>query len=217
MKLIDCLQRVWFVQKLGRRVRITEDGLEAYLFACVINGASLQSVTNQLSLITRDRFSLLTRDLTGVFFEELDLLREPTDILLCSPWIRLNEKQRQILLQAIGRQKGMRFKGAAIIRPQNLISEQDYSLATWKYQVINTVRWLVKNGINVATNPRLHTKLFIFDGPSATAIFGSENLTGAQNIELGMKITDEILVQKLINYWEDIYSRSRLVKIGDIR
>jgi hypothetical protein len=215
LQLINELDRIWFIQRLRNRVRITEDGIEACLLAKVINGASLHSVLDQLSLTTRRRFSLLTRDLTGVFFRDLSSQRNPTDILLCSPWIRLDKIQRQILLRALRGQKGLRSRCAVITRPPPPLSE-DVRSAIWRHQLIDTLKWLVKTKIDTAVHPRLHTKLFIFDGPNAIAILGSENLTGAENIELGIRITDELFVQKLITYWEDTYSSSTPISLGDI-
>lgn len=213
-ELIDALDRVWFIQRLRNRVRITEDGIEALLLGKVINGAPLHSVIDKLSLTTRRRFSLLTKNLTGAFFHDLSLYSNPSEVLLCSPWIRLNKMQRQILLRAKKKAR-LKFRCAVITRiPET--SDGSVRSSTWRNQLIDTLNWLLSAGVPVATHPRLHTKLFISDGPNVTAILGSENLTGAENIEIGIRITDEVFVKKLITYWEDTYSSSIPLSQGEI-
>lgn len=56
---------------------------------------------------------------------------------------------------------------------------------------------------------RLHTKLYCaFGGNWHSALFGSENLTEAGNVELGIRVDDEQMTQKLLSYFNRIYSHS---------
>lgn len=204
--VINDLQANWFVEKIGDRIRITEDGSEAYLLLRVINGASLESVIDELSSGMRRRFSLITRDITGAFFEMLSHIPRPKEILICSPWIRLSDNHLKVLSRLARR--GVKI--SVITKPLPSTKSGEIS-PSWKPQILKTIKWLVENRIETVVHPRLHSKLYIINTDySSVAIFGSENLTAAGNIELGIKVTDGYIIGKLINYWDDIFSESQI-------
>lgn len=67
------------------------------------------------------------------------------------------------------------------------------------------------------THERLHAKLYISEpGPYGGihyAIFGSENLTGRRNIELGIKIeNDNELLRNLTKFFREIQEESKILK-----
>lgn len=205
------LQNLWFLERVGDRIRITEDGSEAYLLFRVIDGAPFESVIDQLTLGMRKKYGLITRDITGAFFQILSDIASPKEILICSPWIRFHENHLKVLSGLM-----KKTKISAIIRPPIFTGQEDFP-SPWIRQITNTLRWSFKNGIKIFVQPRLHTKLYIISADYyPVAIFGSENLTAAGNIELGLKITDSYMIKRLIAYWENILSESRPLEEGEL-
>jgi hypothetical protein len=81
---------------------------------------------------------------------------------------------------------------------------------------INTVRELKALGAQVMIHRKLHAKLYISEpgplGGTHYAVFGSENLTGANNIELGIKVeSDNEILSKLSAFFLDIQQGSQLL------
>jgi hypothetical protein len=214
-KTLDLLKKLrdnWLVEKIRHSVRITEDGVEAYLLLQVINGASLDDVIDRLSSGLRRRFSLITHEVTGSFFKLLSTITSPKEVLICSPWIRLDVRQLETLSGLL--KAGTKI--SAIVRPPSLLRTEE-TTHMWKSQLIDTLKWLVEHRVVVVTNPDLHTKLYVVDaGEQSSAIFGSENLTGAGNIELAVRITDEVLINKLIVYWDEVFGQSVAMDLGDL-
>lgn len=209
--VIDMLKEAWLIDELNDSVRITEDGTEASLLLEVIDGGSLEAAMDRLSLGVRGRFSLITKDITGAFLNILSGV-QAKEVLICSPWIRLDAGQRLPLSTLLGR----RTRITVITRSPALLRRQEASEA-WRSQVLDTIAWLLQQGATVVKHPNVHTKLYIVDAASySAAIFGSENLTGAANVELGIKITDEVLIKKLIVYWDEVFAQSRIIDEGEL-
>ncbi len=212
LNILKKLRDNWLIEKVQNSLRITEDGVEAYLLLRVINGASLDSVIDRLSFGMRRRFSLITHEITGAFFKMVSGIPFPREVLICSPWIRLEAQQLGILSSLLNNGT----KVSTITRPPSVLRTQDAPLG-WKSQLTNTLKWLLEHRVVVVANADLHTKLYIVDaGDQSAAIFGSENLTGAGNIELGVKITDEVLINKLISYWDEIFGQSVAIDLGEL-
>ena len=72
---------------------------------------------------------------------------------------------------------------------------------------------LQKLGAAVFLNRRLHAKVYIREpderGGHSVAIVGSQNLTGSNYIELGIKVnSDERMIRQLVAYFLDITNDS---------
>jgi hypothetical protein len=210
--IVSKLCEVRYFQVINDRIRITEEGIEALLLSNVINGAPFSSVLNQFSAISREAFSLLTKDITGFFFSQIELIQDISDIMICSPWIRLSESNKRVLKNKLDSNPKLRC--VAITRKP--INTEAPTYQKWNDQVYSSVKWLIDNGVEVTTNYRLHSKLLIIEGINSSAILCSENLTGASNIELGINIKDDVLVRNLIAYWEELYSSSTILDRDDV-
>jgi len=85
--------------------------------------------------------------------------------------------------------------------------EKDREEKRWHWE---SLEWLRDHGAEVVLHRSVHTKLYIRQpGPAGgplMAIIGSENLTGARNLELGLRINeDAALIGNLINYFYTVY------------
>lgn len=215
---INELKRIWFISEVPktRMLRITDDGKEAYLLARVINGESLNSVINQLSRLSHWNFSLIMEDITGYFLSIIRTISNIQEIYICSPWIRLPENDLKDLERFLEKMS-YRVSITLITRPPQEIKRLSL-WETWSEQILNTLKWFYIKGAEIVAHPNLHTKLYIVIArDTQIAIFGSENLTGAKNIELGIKIADESIVKKLLTYWQNIYDECRMVDWGDLQ
>jgi hypothetical protein len=203
--LISELSSIAFVRRVPRYeyLELTDIGREAFLLTKVINGASLDSVVNQLSRLQANRYSLITQDICGCF---LDLLRNRSNIeevCICSPWVRLGDDSLADL-KTIIRKSFDRIGFRVITRPPSELKE---SPRPWREQILKTLMWFKEHDAELLKLRRLHTKLYCAVGKNwQTALFGSENLTEAKNIELGIRVDDEVMTKRLINYFNHIYS-----------
>jgi len=206
-QLIDELCSIGFARRTTRfeYLEITDIGREAYLLAKVINGASLDSVVDQLSRLQATRYSLLTQDICGCFLLFLKNKYDVEEIDICSPWIRLSSDYLSDL-EAITHRGLGKIKLRVITRPPSELGE---SPKLWREQVIRTLVWFRSHNAELLKIKRLHTKLYCVVGKNwQTAFFGSENLTEAGNIELGIRVDDEVMTKRLLSYFSRIYSYS---------
>jgi hypothetical protein len=212
-RLFD-LQRIGFISVWHNKKRrlinyyLTTEGKEAITLVDVINGAPLSSIF-EAPISQISNFTLITHDVTNYFIDELSCRRDFSEIYICSPWIRLMPNAMHDLshiLDSTHKIMGIIPRIYVLTRP---IIETDLAAArkSWNEQILSTLLWFEKKGAEITYVSNLHTKLFIIYGKQfQTAIFGSENLTGARNIELGIRITEPQIVNKLYIYWEDIYN-----------
>lgn len=125
-------------------------------------------------------------------------------VLICSPWISLTRRMKINLLMAL-----QEVAKAGEIAEIVVIArfEKDREKKRWHWE---SLEWLSDHGAEVVLHPSIHTKLYIRDpGPAGgllMAIIGSENLTGARNLELGLRINDDAtLIGNLTNYFYAVY------------
>jgi len=206
-RLIKELISIAFIRCVPRlqHIELTEVGREALLLAKVINGANLDSVVNQLSKLQASNFSLITQDICGCFLDLLKNRHDVEDIYICSPWIRLSDEYLSDLENII-RKAHDKVSFHIITRPP---AELIVGPAAWRIQILKTLLWFKQHHGELFKLKRLHTKLYCAAGNNwQTAIFGSENLTEAGNVELGIRIDDERMTQKLLNYFNRMYNNS---------
>lgn len=193
---------------------LTSRGKISLVLSYMIEGESLRRGIKKLSPFTVKEFELITQDVTDTFLETIHKRRYFQNIYLCSPWIQIKEQKRDLFEKVIidsEKSLGERPNILVILRPPNLKTE-------FGKNINETLKWLKKLGSDISLVEKLHTKLYIAEpGPSGGlffAIFGSENLTGAHNIELGIKITNNSsILNKLITYFFDIYNRGKPYEI----
>lgn len=155
-------------------------------------------------------YELLTSNITDFFIDSLSYRTDFIRIYICSPWIRLEQEQLGKVEQAI-------FKATSRYQSIQIFV---ITLPTNRYRdkkAIETLKELKQLGAEIMTHEKLHAKLYISEpGPYGGihyAIFGSENLTGRKNIELGIKIeNDNELLGNLTNFFREIQEESKFLK-----
>jgi len=215
MKLIGELLDIAFIRKVPRNeyLELTDIGREAFLLIKVVNGLSLDSVANQLSRLRASNFYLVTHDICGCFLNIMKSRRDVEDVYICSPWIRLSDSYLADL-EEIVRKTRTRMEFRIITRPPSELSDGP---KTWKTQSIKTLKWFKEHNGDLVKVRKLHTKLYCVIGSNwQSALFGSENLTEAGNIELGIRVDDERMTQKLLSYFNRIYSHGSEISRDDL-
>ena len=196
--LVHRSPRGYGISHLGRRTTILLDAL---------NGGDLRDAWRRLAQLdpTLHHDELVRDNLADHFLESL--LTRPSfgRIYICSPWINLDQRRRNILATAILRaeQGGREPEVLVITRPER---------GTAATAPMGTVP-LQQLGATVHLNRRLHTKLYIREpdarGGYLMAILGSQNLTRSSYLELGIKIhSDTVIIQNLITYFLDLTNQS---------
>ena len=196
-----------YISSLGERV--------ALLLRAVNDKEDLAEVYRKLTYLYPELkpYELITEDITGLFIDTLLSRSDFIRIYICSPWIRLEEEQldriKNSVLKAINKYDNIQI--FIITLP----------LRRYHYPegLTNGVTELRRLGaeVTVMTNAKLHAKLYISEpGPHGGvhwAIFGSENLTGRQNIELGIRIeNDNEILGKLTNFFREIQEEGELLE-----
>jgi len=155
-------------------------------------------------------YELLTSNITDFFIDSLSYRSDFIRIYICSPWIRLEQEQlgkvKQAIFKATSRYQSIQI--FVITLPTNRYRDK---------KAIETLKGLKQLGAEIMTHEKLHAKLYISEpGPYGGihyAIFGSENLTGRKNIELGIKIeNDNELLGNLTNFFREIQEESKILK-----
>jgi hypothetical protein len=143
-------------------------------------------------------YTLLTEGIVDSFFDSLEGRPDFIRLHICSPWVRLTQKLRRQLRSALAKAHDA-YPGAielvVIMRPP-------VGASAWLDDVRESCHLLRGLGATIYYNKRIHAKLYIRQpGPRGglqSAIFGSENLTGVGNVELGIRIdNDSDILQKL--------------------
>ena len=180
---------------------ITRFGIRTAFLLEAIHGGDLQDIWRRLSALHPGlrTFELIRNQLTMVFLTGLSRRPGFRRLFICSPWISLDEYQRQLLMHAVMREADPEI--LVITRPT---SDGDPPRG---------VKPLLDLGATVFLNRSLHTKLYIREpdgnGGALVAILGSQNLTKSTYLELGIQIRgDSTLVQNLIQYFFDVSNES---------
>ena len=180
---------------------ISRFGIRTALLLEAIHGGDLQDVWRRLTALDPGlrTFELIRNQLTTAFLTGLSRRPGFRRLFICSPWISLNERQRQLLMHAVIREADPEI--LVITRPNR---EGDPPRG---------VKPLLDLGATVFCNRSLHTKLYIREpdasGGALLAILGSQNLTKSTYLELGIQVHgDSTLVQNLIKYFFDVCNES---------
>ena len=180
---------------------ITRFGMRTALLLEAIHGGDLRDVWRRLSSLDPGlrTFELIRNQLTTAFLSGLSRRPGFRRLYICSPWISLDTRQRQLLTHAVMREADPEI--FVITRP------------TSDGGPPHGVKPLLDLGATLFLNRSLHTKLYIREpdasGGALVAILGSQNLTKSTYLELGIQIRgDSTLVQNLIRYFFDVSNES---------
>ena len=180
---------------------ITRFGMRTALLLEAIHGGNLQDVWRRLSNLDPGlpTFELIRNKLTTTFLSGLSRRPGFRRLFICSPWISLDERQRQLFTHAMLRAADPEL--LVITRPTSTGGPP------------RGVQPLLDLGAAVFLNKSLHTKLYIREpdasGGALLAILGSQNLTKSTYLELGIQICgDSTLVQNLVQYFFDVSNKS---------
>jgi len=192
---------------------LTSQGKVSLILSDMIEGGSLKQGIKRLSPYIVKEFEILTENITDTFLDIVHRRRIFQSIYLCSPWIQMREEKRRLLQKVIrnsNKSLGEKMNILVIVRSPNLKTE-------FGKRINETLQWLEKLGGDISVVETLHTKLYIAEpgsiGGLFFAIFGSENLTGARNIELGIKIVNNTsILNRLVTYFFDIYNKGKPYK-----
>ena len=188
------------LQRWGDRVGLTTLGIRTLLLLEALNGADVRAIYRRLSDYdsTLRMYELVREGMTGQFLRSINDRPGFARLYFCSPWIRLDIRQRQMLVHAVVQEEkhGLAPEVLVITR----LDKDDH--ADESLEVFRQLR------ATIFFNARLHTKLYIREpgqsGGYPMAIVGSQNLTRSQHLELGIRINaDSVMVDQLIAYfWE---------------
>ncbi|MGQ0803506.1 MAG: hypothetical protein ACT4PI_06555 [Actinomycetota bacterium] len=191
----------------GDRVGLTRLGIRTTLLLEALNGADLKSVYDRLSVhdTTLHMYELLREGMAHQFIDSLVGRPSFGRLYISSPWINLNQRQREALMAAVigAERRGRSPELLVITRPE----EGTRDVAPSGVEPLQAL------GATVALNSRLHTKLYIREpdasGGLEMAIVGSQNLTGSSYFELGIRVNgDTRVIVQLIVYFVDLMNAS---------
>jgi hypothetical protein len=211
-KQVEQFQALGLVLKsvLTSGYHLTSQGKICLILCDMVEGGSLKEGIRKLFSYIDEEFELLTENITDNFLAMIRKGRIFQNIYICSPWIQISNSERAILQKVIKDSRksiGEKVGILIITRPPDVET-------LFGRKIAESLRWLDKLGSDISLVKRLHTKLYIAEpGPHGGpffAVFGSENLTGARNIELGIKIVNNPhILNKLVSYFFDIFSRGK--------
>ena len=195
----------FYISSLGKRVTLLLRG---------INGQEeISEVFRKLTYLYPELrpYELITEDITSYFVDSLLVRPDFIRVYICSPWIRLEQGHLEKVKQAVSQAK-RRYENLQIF----VITKPRKGYRNWQASV-ETFEVLRSLGAEIVTNERLHAKLYISEpgpyGGAQYAIFGSENLTGRQNIELAIKIeNDNEILRKLTGFFFEIREESKILE-----
>jgi hypothetical protein len=195
----------YYLSPLGERITL--------LLRILNDDGDLQDLFQKLSTYfpRLARYELMKSNITEYFIDALYSKPDFIRVLICSPWIKLDDNHLK------------RFEGAVASASRlykniemKIISLPPEGYRNWKasektFETFNKSRADVvfHRKKNAKNQYELHTKLYIVEpgpyGGPHFAIVGSENLTGQGNIELAIKINnDNEMLRKLHDYYSDV-------------
>lgn len=206
-KIIEELIQRILIQKAGSYFYLTDRGRRIWHLIRGINGANIADVIHHLTLLDPHLrpYEIVREGMTKQFISGLLSQPDFKRILICSPWLHIRDKLLRKFYRAIYiAQEKEEIEIVVISRPPD-------KRAAGYQAFLETFRALEKIGADIVIHDDLHAKLYIRDqGPAGglrLALFGSENLTGSRNIELGIRITnDNAIINKLIFHFFNIYN-----------
>lgn len=195
----------FYISSLGKKVTLLLRG---------INGQEeISEVFRKLTYLYPELkpYELITEDITSYFVDSLLVRPDFIRVYICSPWIRLEQSHLEKVKQAVSQAK-RRYENLQIL----VITKPRRGYHNWQASV-ETFEVLKSLGAEIVTNEKLHAKLYISEpgsyGGAQYAIFGSENLTGRQNIELAIKIeNDNEILGKLTRFFFEIQEESKILE-----
>jgi len=184
------------------------------LLRAMNSDADLQDTFRKLRYIYPELqpYELITEDITGYFVDSLALRPNFIRLYICSPWIRLYEPDHIDRLQeAVSAARSM-YKNVQIFV---------ITLPLERYRdpkAKESVKALSLLGAEIVKHKNLHAKLYISEpgplGGAHFAIFGSENLTGRRNRELGIRIeSDNEMLNRLTAFFREIRDESEILEV----
>jgi len=202
------------LSQYGGRYVLSTPGRHAHLLVAGLNGMTIEDVLRELRRISPDLmpYELVQEGMTAEFIRSLLDRPDFQRVYICSPWIILTDKMKYHLRQAFYAANELADSGGyetdllCVCRPPEGSDEQ-------KERMADSIKFLKDSlGAEIVTHKRLHSKLYIRDpaptGGLQVAVVGSQNLTGSNNLELGIRIrNDGVLIGKLISYFMNVRAR----------
>jgi hypothetical protein len=209
--IFDQMLDLGIIIEESNRFVLSSYGRKAHLLLGGINGEDLREVVRHLSQLEPSIFpyDIVREGMTSDFISSLEARPDFRRIYICSPWISLKRKIKHKLILALYKAQELREGGKIDL----LIIARPLHKTDPAYEIkLETFRTLENLGAEIVVHKDLHAKIYIREPGSAgglsIAVFGSENLTGTRNIELGIKITNDTeLLHKLVAHFYDIYSQ----------
>lgn len=204
--VLEWLQRLGLVADAGAGLYLTSLGFRSCLLLEGLNGADLGRIYRRLvATSSARRYTLVRQGMTRGFLRSLHKRPDFRRVYLCSPWINLQLDEQRWLQHAIvaGSNETNGPELLVLTRPE-------------KGSRVNSpagVTPLRDLGATVFLHRGLHAKLYIrepgINGGYSMAIVGSQNLTRAKYLELGIKIeADDRLIRSLIQLFIHISHHS---------
>ena len=210
---LDGLFEAGLLLKNHEAVTMSTAGQKATLLLRALNDRDdLTETFNKLSSILPHirQYQLIEGNITEYVVETLNARRDFIRLYICSPWIRLKDPHFSRLAAAVeaGRAVYPQLQIFVITLPLDRYNDR---------QAVGTVKNLCSLGATVMTHRKLHAKLYISEpgplGGTQYAVFGSENLTGANQIELGVKVeNDNEMLGRLTRFFFDTEQECKLLE-----
>ena len=200
-KILDACIDAHLLQFYGPELGLSRTGLRVLSLVDALEGADIDDVYRQLRRIDgrSDMYELVREGMTSRFMNTLIDRPAVRRLYLCSPWVNPSKRDlgilRYTLLQA---HRGSELTPELLVmtRPRDHVPRE----------CVPGIDALAALGATIYFHPRLHSKLYIREpGPSGgilLAIVGSQNLTRANNLELGIQINgDTHVISQLIQFF----------------
>ena len=192
------LVAVGVLQILGLGFGLSSYGIRTFVLLEALNGGDLRLAYQRLSNLdsTLHSYELVREGMTDAFLENIGARPGFVRLYICSPWIGLSARNRQLLIHAIhsAESRGQNPELLVLTRPDG---DGNAPPGVDSFQEL---------GATVFLNPRLHTKLYIREpgrqGGYSMAVVGSQNLTRSTYLELGIRInSDSAMIDQMIAYF----------------
>ena len=207
-EVVDGLLDSNLLQGVGSRYGLSRSGRKVSLLISAINGADIEDVFRRLRDIDdgAHAYELVNHGMTGGFFQSLIDRPGFGALYVCSPWINPTDRDAQKLKYATmlaEKENGVRpAVWVVTLPPEKQTPGTESGLVVFR-----------DLGANIYHHKRLHSKLYIREpgpnGGTLLAVIGSQNLTRAHNLELGIMIRgDDRIVNQLIRHFLELVSIS---------